>query len=59
MSDPTKLTPEQRKLLETLSEVEDAVPEDPGGGFWDTIRRALGLEEEDRPRPRRRHGAEE
>ena len=57
---PTRLTPEQRKLLETLSEVEDAVPEEPGGGsFWDTIRRALGLEEEERPRPRRRHGAEE
>src|SRR5262245_6050442 len=56
---PSKLTPEQRKLLEQLSEVEDAVPEEHGSGFWDTIRRALGLEEGERPRRRRGSGAEE
>ena len=39
---PTKLTAEQRKLLEKLSEVEDAPPEKESGKFWDTIRRALG-----------------
>jgi molecular chaperone DnaJ len=39
---PTKLTVEQRKLLEKLSEVEDAPPEKESGKFWDTIRRALG-----------------
>jgi len=54
---PTKLTSDQRKLLEKLSEVEDQPPQEEGGGkFWDTIRRALGLEE---PAPRRRRGAEE
>lgn len=52
---PTRLSPAQRQLLEKLSEVEDAVPEESGGsGFWDTIRRALGLQEDDQPRPRRR-----
>jgi molecular chaperone DnaJ len=39
---PSKLTAEQRKLLEKLSEVEDAPPEKESGKFWDTIRRALG-----------------
>jgi len=39
---PTKLTAEQRKLFESLSEVEDAPPEKESGKFWDTIRRALG-----------------
>ncbi len=39
---PNKLTAEQRKLLEQLSEVEDAPPEKESGKFWDTIRRALG-----------------
>ena len=39
---PTKLTAEQRKVLEQLSEVEDAPPERESGKFWDTIRRALG-----------------
>jgi molecular chaperone DnaJ len=39
---PTKLTAEQRQLLEKLSEVEDAPPEKESGKFWDTIRRALG-----------------
>ncbi len=54
---PTRLSPEQRKLLETLSEVEDSVPEESGGSnFWDTIRRALGLQAEHEPRHRRRRG---
>src|SRR3989475_5186702 len=39
---PTKLTAEQRKLFEQLSEVEDAPPEKESGKFWETIRRALG-----------------
>ncbi|HEY6092941.1 MAG TPA: molecular chaperone DnaJ [Gemmatimonadales bacterium] len=40
---PTKVTPEQRKLLEKLREIEDAPPEkEEGGKFWETIRRALG-----------------
>jgi molecular chaperone DnaJ len=39
---PTKLTPEQRKVLEKLREIEDAPPEKESGKFWDTIRRALG-----------------
>jgi molecular chaperone DnaJ len=39
---PNKLTPEQRKLLEKLSEIEDAPPEKEKGKFWETIRRALG-----------------
>ena len=39
---PSKLTAEQRKLLEELREVEDAPPEKESGKFWDTIRRALG-----------------
>lgn len=38
---PEKLTPEQRKLLEQLSEIEDAPPEKESGKFWDTIRRVL------------------
>ena len=55
---PTRLTAEQRDLLEQLSEVEEEPPQEEGGGkFWDTIRRALGLEEESPPR--RRRGAEE
>ncbi|MFN2570658.1 MAG: molecular chaperone DnaJ [Gemmatimonadales bacterium] len=53
---PTKLNVEQRKLLETLREIEDAPPEEESGSkFWDTIRRALGLEEQHEARPRRRH----
>jgi molecular chaperone DnaJ len=57
---PNKLTAEQRTLLEQLGEIEDPVPEEPGGSnFWDTVRRALGLEEEHEPRPRRRRGGEE
>jgi molecular chaperone DnaJ len=39
---PNKLTADQRKLLEKLSEIEDAPPEKESGKFWDTIRRALG-----------------
>jgi len=39
---PTKLTAEQRKVLEKLTEVEDAPPEKESGKFWETIRRALG-----------------
>ncbi|HWC73002.1 MAG TPA: molecular chaperone DnaJ [Gemmatimonadales bacterium] len=57
---PSRLTPEQRKLLEKLSEIEEPVPEESSGSnFWDTVRRALGLEEEHEPGPRRRRGAEE
>jgi molecular chaperone DnaJ len=53
---PGTLTAEQRKLLEKLSEIEDQPPQQEGGGrFWETIKRALGLEEET-PRPRRRRG---
>ena len=54
---PNKLTAEQRKLLEKLSEIEDDPPEEEGGSkFWDTIRRALGLEEhQEEASPRRRH----
>jgi len=54
---PNKLTPEQRKLLEKLSEVEAAPPQDEEGSskFWDTVRRALGIDEQGEPRPRRRH----
>ena len=53
---PTKLTPEQRKLFEKMTEIEDQPPQDEGRSkFWETIRRALGLEEEE-PRPRRRRG---
>ena len=56
---PTKLTAEQRKLLEKLSEIEDEPPQEEGGGkFWETLRRALGLEEE-APRSRRRRGGGE
>ena len=39
---PSKLSAEQRKLLEELREVEEAPPEKESGKFWDTIRRALG-----------------
>jgi molecular chaperone DnaJ len=40
---PAKLSPEQKKLLEKLRELEDAPPEkEAGGKFWETIRRALG-----------------
>jgi molecular chaperone DnaJ len=57
---PAKLTAEQRKLLEELSEIEDEPPQEEGGGkFWERIRRALGLEEEGAPRPRRRRGGAE
>jgi len=53
---PTKLSQEQRKLLEQLSEIEDQPPQEEGRSkFWETIRRALGLEEE-APRARRRRG---
>ncbi|HEV2671589.1 MAG TPA: DnaJ C-terminal domain-containing protein, partial [Gemmatimonadales bacterium] len=57
---PNKLTPEQRTLLDKLSEIEEPVPEESSGGnFWDTVRRALGLDEEHEPRSRRRRGGEE
>ena len=39
---PNKLSSEQRKLLEKLSEVEDAPPEKESGKFWDTLKRAFG-----------------
>ncbi|PYO93205.1 MAG: molecular chaperone DnaJ [Gemmatimonadetes bacterium] len=42
---PNKLSPEQRKLLEKLREVEDAPPEKETGKFWETLRRALGHRE--------------
>ena len=42
---PNKLTPDQRKLLEKLREIEDAPPEKETGKFWETIRRALGHRE--------------
>jgi len=42
---PNKLTPEQRKVLEKLREIEDAPPEKETGKFWETIRRALGHRE--------------
>ena len=42
---PTKLTAEQRKLLEKLRDVEETPPaKDAGGKFWDHIKRALGQE---------------
>jgi molecular chaperone DnaJ len=58
---PTKLSADQRKLLEKLKEVEDAPPVDEGSGsrFWDTVRRALGLEEESGTGSRRRRGGAE
>ena len=62
---PTKLSADQRKLMEKLSEIEDEPPQEEGSGsrFWDTIRRALGLEEEHEQRPHRRrrrsHGGDE
>ena len=62
---PTKLSADQRKLMEKLGEIEDEPPQEEGSGsrFWDTIRRALGLEEEHVQRPhvrrRRSHGGEE
>jgi molecular chaperone DnaJ len=42
---PTKLTAEQRRLLEQLSEVEGAPPAGEGIGrrFWDDLRRAFGM----------------
>jgi len=59
---PNKLNAEQRKLLEQLSEIEDEPPqEEEGSKFWDTIRRALGLEggqEQQPPRRRQRRGEE-
>jgi len=53
---PTKLTAEQRRLLEKLNEVEAAPPDEEGGGgrFWDGVRRALGLEEHEEGPGRRR-----
>jgi len=42
---PNKLTPEQRKLLEKLSEIEEAPPEKESGKFWETLKRALGHRE--------------
>jgi molecular chaperone DnaJ len=42
---PSKLTAEQRKLLEKLSEIEEAPPEKESGKFWDTLKRALGQSE--------------
>ena len=42
---PNKLTAEQRKLLEKLSEVEDAPPEKESGKFWESLKRALGHHE--------------
>lgn len=57
---PNKLTAEQRTVLEKLSEMEDAPPQSEGGGkFWDTVRRALGFDEQDEPRPRRRRRGDE
>jgi molecular chaperone DnaJ len=57
---PNKLTAEQRKVLETLREVEDEPPQAEGGGkFWDTVRRALGFDQQDEPRPRRRRSGDE
>ncbi|PYP39928.1 MAG: molecular chaperone DnaJ [Gemmatimonadetes bacterium] len=61
---PNKLNAEQRKLLEQLSEIEDEPPqEEEGSKFWDTIRRALGLESNPEAVPRgarrRRGGGEE
>ncbi|HXM37886.1 MAG TPA: molecular chaperone DnaJ, partial [Gemmatimonadales bacterium] len=55
---PTKLTAEQRRLLEKLSEIEDAPPDEETGGarFWDGLRRALGLEEPEAEPTRRRRG---
>jgi molecular chaperone DnaJ len=56
---PSKLSAEQRRLLEQLAAVEHAPPQEEGGGrrFWDGVRRALGLEaEEERPRRRERRG---
>jgi len=57
---PNKLTAEQRKVLETLREMEDEPPQAEGGGkFWDTVRRALGFDQQDEPRPRRRRSGDE
>jgi molecular chaperone DnaJ len=42
---PTRLSAEQRKLLEKLREIEDAPPEKETSKFWDTIKRALGHSE--------------
>ena len=61
---PNKLNAEQRKLLEQLSEIEDEPPqEEEGSKFWDTIRRALGLESNPEAMPRgarrRRGGGDE
>jgi molecular chaperone DnaJ len=57
---PNKLTAEQRKVLETLREMEDEPPQAEGGGkFWDTVRRALGFDQQDEPRRRRRRSGDE
>ena len=61
---PNKLNAEQRKLLEQLSEIEDEPPqEEEASKFWDTIRRALGLESNPEAMPRgtrrRRGGGDE
>ncbi len=43
---PTKLTAQQRTLLEQLSEIEETPPaREQGGKFWDRIRQALGGQE--------------
>ncbi|MGH7529664.1 MAG: molecular chaperone DnaJ [Gemmatimonadales bacterium] len=43
---PTKLSAQERGLLEQLAGLERAPPEEDGGGrrFWDGVRRAMGLE---------------
>jgi hypothetical protein len=40
---PTRLTPEQRVLLEQMAEIESAPPIEEGAGkkLWDEIRRAF------------------
>ena len=44
----------------TLREMEDEPPQAEGGGkFWDTVRRALGFDQQDEPRPRRRRSGDE
>jgi molecular chaperone DnaJ len=42
---PTKLTAQQRRLLEQLSEIESAPPANEGSGrrFWEDLRRAFGM----------------
>ena len=38
---PSKLTPEQRKLFEALSEVESPAAGEDGEGFWQKVKEAL------------------